>query len=568
MNLKIYSCFSAGLVFLGLVFTSAGLSSVVYEGSIVVEWEVWSFSSVLVSMSVVLDWMSLFFLGSVCLISGSVSKYSEYYMEGEVNLFRFMYILVMFVSSMGLMIVSPNMVSLLLGWDGLGLTSYALVIFYQSESSCNAGMLTVLMNRVGDVAILLSISLLFVGGCWDFYSNHSQMSSGAVLLVVLACMTKSAQMPFSAWLPAAMAAPTPVSALVHSSTLVTAGVYLAIRFSEVLTTSGVAKVLLGVSLMTMVMAGWGAMVETDIKKVVALSTLSQLGLMIVILSAGMKELAFFHLIMHAMFKSTLFLCMGVVIHGAGGTQDSRSVSGFNVSSPSLGVVLSATNLALCGFPFLGGFYSKDPILEYMFMSSSNFVVCAGSILGTGLTVGYSLRVLYLSSYGVSNLKAVSETSDMGEVVSKSITFLFGATLVSGFMLHWAVMPLMSPFYLSGVQKYYVLVVSVLVSLIVLRGMEESSSAGDRVSGVLKWLSSSMWFMALLSSKFVSEKAMFAGLSSVKSVDSGWLEYYGAQGGGQVFMPMSGALQKSQAGVVVGAYLVSGLLGVLLLVMVV
>jgi NADH-ubiquinone oxidoreductase chain 5 len=299
----------------------------------------------------------------VLLISGIVTYYSGDYMGHDTNLFRFLVILILFVVSMVLMIFSPNIISILLGWDGLGLVSYCLVIYYQNMKSLNAGLLTILSNRVGDVAILLRISWLFNYGAWNFFllEHMYRLNLGIIMgLVILAALTKSAQIPFSAWLPAAMAAPTPISALVHSSTLVTAGVYLLIRFSELV---GVRRVLYYLSVGTIFMSGFGANFEIDLKKIIALSTLRQLGVIIISLSLGIVELAFFHLLMHALFKSLLFLCAGVYIHGSGDKQDIRSLGGLIESAPLTTFYFLGCSLALCGFPYISGFYSKDIILE-------------------------------------------------------------------------------------------------------------------------------------------------------------------------------------------------------------
>lgn len=193
--------------------------------------------------------------------------------------------------------------------------------------------------------------------------QHLTIISGlwfVLFMVVLAAITKRAQIPFSAWLPAAIAAPTPVSALVHSSTLVTAGVYLIIRFNYIL---GANLILFYVGSITMFMAGLGANYEIDLKKIIALSTLSQLGVIILILSLGFRELAFFHLLTHALFKSLLFLCAGVFIHGAQDCQDIRLLGGTLLRTPVSSVFFICCSLSLCGFPFLSGFYSKDLILE-------------------------------------------------------------------------------------------------------------------------------------------------------------------------------------------------------------
>jgi len=189
---------------------------------------------------------------------------------------------------------------------------------------------------------------------------YAEELSLILILVILASLTKRAQIPFSAWLPAAIAAPTPISALVHSSTLVTAGVYLIIRFNEML---GMRRVLYYISVGTIFMSGLGANFETDLKKIIALSTLRQLGVIIIALSLGLVELAYFHLLMHALFKSLLFLCAGVYIHGYGDKQDIRTLGGVMESSPLTSFYFIGCSLALCGFPFISGFYSKDLILE-------------------------------------------------------------------------------------------------------------------------------------------------------------------------------------------------------------
>ena len=193
------------------------------------------------------------------------------------------------------------------------------MIYYQNEKSANAGILTALSNCIGYVAILLAIILLASRGGWNFYFytelfNNIEGCGIVGALVVLAAITKRAQIPFSAWLPAAMAAPTPVSALVQSSTLVTAGVYLLVRFRTAIEVSITQTVLLLLSRLTIFIAGLGANFEYDLKKIIALSTLRQLGVIIRILSLGNANLAFFHLLRHALFKALLFICAGVVIH--------------------------------------------------------------------------------------------------------------------------------------------------------------------------------------------------------------------------------------------------------------
>jgi len=245
-------------------------------------------------------------------------------------------------------------------------------------------------------------------------------------------MTKRAQIPFSAWLPAAIAAPTPVSSLVHSSTLVTAGVFLLIRFYPCLVNTGVLDLLLVLSIITILISGWGANFETDIKKIIALSTLSQLGLIIIILRIGLPDLAFFHLISHAIFKSTLFICGGTIIHISDGRQDRRHMRSLISRSPLLVSVFSIRNLALSGFPFLAGFYSKDLVLESFFGLNTNIFLQIVTVLATGMTLSYRLRRMFLGISNINNLKRVSELIDTNKIIIKSISILFLFRILIGF----------------------------------------------------------------------------------------------------------------------------------------
>jgi NADH-ubiquinone oxidoreductase chain 5 len=311
-----------------------------------------------------------------------------------------------------LLVLSPNLIRILLGWDGLGLVSYCLVIYYQNMKSAAAGILTVLSNRVGDVAILLCISWMFNFGSWNFFYLQYMYTRNELLfvlfLIVLAAMTKRAQIPFSAWLPAAIAAPTPVSALVHSSTLVTAGVYLLIRFHELV---GVRCSLLIVSVLTLLISGVGASFSIDLKKIIALSTLSQLGVIIITISLGLVELSYFHLIRHALFKSLLFLCAGVYIHSYGDIQDIRDIAGVGTIKPLTRLFFIGCSLSLCGFPFLSGFYSKDLILELFIELGVNRYLWGLVVIGTIRTFFYSTRLIYyifIKGLGLKKIYGIRE----------------------------------------------------------------------------------------------------------------------------------------------------------------
>nr|YP_003359517.1 NADH dehydrogenase subunit 5 [Gandalfus yunohana]ACC62351.1 NADH dehydrogenase subunit 5 [Gandalfus yunohana] len=525
------------MVFLGLSSIYCGVSAIskLSSGMVdVVEWEMMNLNSSYIVFTLVLDWVSLLFLCFVCLISSSVLYYSGSYMIEDKTYNRFMYIVLAFVGSMSMMVLSPNLISILLGWDGLGLVSYALVIYYQNEKSANAGMLTVLSNRVGDVAILLSIGLMSSLGGWNFlvYSNYMNDEwMWLKLFLVMAAMTKSAQIPFSAWLPAAMAAPTPVSALVHSSTLVTAGVYLMIRFSPALTSSSIQSGLLIISCLTMFMAGLGANFEYDLKKIIALSTLSQLGMMLSVLALGYPDLAFFHLLSHALFKALLFMCAGVVIHGVSGYQDIRcmgSLVGFMPLSVSF---MTIANLALCGFPFLAGFYSKDMILEVAFMSWVNFISLFLYILATGLTVMYTMRLIFYSLSGGFNLSSLNNISDEDSIMTNSMVMLGLGAIFGGAALSWFMFPEPYMVCMSDFMKSLVLVVSFLggAAGYIFNSMNIGYSLKSLNNYSFVVMMGSMWFMPFLSSYKNSELSFISGEILQKVGDKGWYEHFGGQG---------------------------------------
>nr|YP_010388311.1 NADH dehydrogenase subunit 5 [Blaesoxipha lapidosa]UPO69340.1 NADH dehydrogenase subunit 5 [Blaesoxipha lapidosa] len=512
---------------MGIIFISS-------DFSIFIEWEVVSLNSMSIVMTLLFDWMSLFFMSFVLMISSLVIFYSKEYMSSDYKINRFIMLVLMFVTSMMLLIISPNLISILLGWDGLGLVSYCLVIYFQNIKSYNAGMLTALSNRVGDVALLLAIAWMLNYGSWNYVFYLEVMKSDYVMLligmlVMLAAMTKSAQIPFSSWLPAAMAAPTPVSALVHSSTLVTAGVYLLIRFNVVLGSSWMSGVLLLVSGLTMFMAGLGANYEFDLKKIIALSTLSQLGLMMSILSMGYYKLAFFHLLTHALFKALLFMCAGAIIHNMNNCQDIRLMGGLSLIMPLTSSCFNVANLALCGMPFLAGFYSKDLILEMVSLSYINIFSFFLYFFSTGLTVCYSFRLTYYTMTGNSNFSSLNMLNDEGWVMLKSMMGLLILSIFGGSMLNWLIfsspMVVVLPYYLKLLTLFVCIIGGLSGYLISYFSFFFNKALNNYNSS---YFLGSMWFMPYISTYGIMNYPLFLGKMVVKSFDQGWSEYFGGQ----------------------------------------
>nr|UAJ48138.1 NADH dehydrogenase subunit 5 [Gromphadorhina portentosa] len=509
-----------------------------------IEWEIVSINGSSIVMTILLDWMSLMFMSFVFFISSLVIFYSDDYMHGDLNINRFIYLVLLFVGSMMFLVISPNMISILLGWDGLGLVSYCLVIYYQNVKSYNAGMLTALSNRIGDVALLMAIAWMLNFGSWnyifylDYFKNSIEMEVISVL-VVLAAMTKSAQIPFSSWLPAAMAAPTPVSALVHSSTLVTAGVYLLIRFSPALS-DWLSSFLLIISGLTMFMAGIGANFEYDLSKIIALSTLSQLGLMMSILSMGFAGLAFFHLLTHALFKALLFMCAGVVIHSMKDSQDIRFMGSLSLQMPLTSSCLMISNFALCGMPFLAGFYSKDLILEMVSLSNVNLLGYLLFYISTGLTVCYSFRLFYYVLCSELNLMSLYNLEEENKHMVSGMLGLLVMVIIGGSALSWISFPSPLLIILPLKLKLMVIFVSIIGGWI---GYELSMMkvntflASLSYNNVVGYLGT-MWYMPNISTYGVNYEPLALGYLTLKSFDFGWNEYFGGQGFYSMFMFLS------------------------------
>nr|APX40233.1 NADH dehydrogenase subunit 5 [Cryptocephalus tibialis] len=519
-----------------MVSLSTFLSSLLFlsiDYSLIIELNLLNFNSSSINMSILMDWMSMMFMSFVFFISSMVIFYSNEYMSEDFNLIRFIILIVLFVISMILLIISPNLISILLGWDGLGLVSYCLVIYYQNVKSFNAGMLTALTNRIGDVALLMAIAWMMNFGSWNYYFYLEVCSKDMCMnivgwLVILAAATKSAQIPFSSWLPAAMAAPTPVSSLVHSSTLVTAGVYLLIRFNFCFNYF-MLFMLLFMSSMTMFMSGLGANYEYDLKKIIALSTLSQLGLMMGILSLGEWRLAFFHLLTHALFKALLFMCAGLIIHSFMNSQDIRYLGGLIYQMPFTITLFTICNFSLSGLPFLSGFYSKDMMVEVLSMEYLNMFIYVIFYISVGLTVSYSVRLSYYSligDYKFISLSSMTESKGMLKAMGSVILFV----VFSGSMLMWILFStpyfIILPFFLKMMTLLMILLGGVLGYEVSKVSFNYSLSSNFHLA--IKQFLGSMWNMPFISTNVVSSLILKPGGVIIGLFDQGWMEFYGSK----------------------------------------
>ena len=410
-----------------------------------------------VNWSIKIDQLSAVMLVVVTLVSAIVHIYSIGYMSNDPHQPRFMSYLSLFTFAMLVLVTSDNFLQLFFGWEGVGLCSYFLIGFWFKKQSANAAAIKAfIVNRVGDFGFALGIFLVFyIFGTVNYeevfnqvflYKDSNINFLGLKLnsinlicfLLFIGAMGKSAQIFLHTWLPDAMEGPTPVSALIHAATMVTAGVFLVVRCSPIYEFSPtILNFVTIVGMTTALFAASVALVQNDIKKIIAYSTCSQLGYMFFATGVGAYNVAMFHLFTHAFFKALLFLGSGSVIHSLNDEQDIRNMGDIWKKMPFTWLAMIIGTLALTGFPLLSGFYSKDAIIEYAYLSQSNigYIATAVGIITALLTAIYSWRLIFKTFHGKFNNKDISKSKikESGLSITVPLGILILGSIFSGFL---------------------------------------------------------------------------------------------------------------------------------------
>ncbi len=455
-----------------LVTISALLSLIIFKDVILNSYEnnliifKWINSGSLdVNWSIKIDPVSSVMLVVVCSISSLVHIYSIGYMSHDPHKTRFMAYLSLFTFAMLILVTSDNFLQLFFGWEGVGVCSYFLIGFwFKKNSANNAAMKAFIVNRVGDLGFALGIFLIFyIFGTVNYDEVFNQIPSVSAagvtpflnreltylglnfkavdlicILLFIGAMGKSAQFILHTWLPDAMEGPTPVSALIHAATMVTAGVFLVVRCSPIFEYSQLAlNIVCLVGMTTAFFAATVALVQNDIKKIIAYSTCSQLGYMFFAAGVGAYNVAMFHLFTHAFFKALLFLGSGSVIHAFKDEQDIRNMGGVWKKLPYTWILMIIGTLALTGFPFLSGYYSKDAIIEFAYLKGNTFGYYAAliGIFTALLTAIYSWRLIFKTfhgSYGNTKLKFESLNESSFIMIIPLIILAIGS-IFAGFL---------------------------------------------------------------------------------------------------------------------------------------
>lgn len=397
-----------------------------------------------INLAFLIDPLSTTMLLVVTGVGLLIHIYSVGYMHGEEGFTRFFTYMNLFMVSMLLLVMGNNYLVLFIGWEGVGLCSYLLIgYYYEKISAGKAATKAFVVNRIGDAGFLLAIFLIFAHfGTLDYsavFSQASTLSTGMATAIALCLFVgaigKSAQVPLYTWLPDAMEGPTPVSALIHAATMVTAGVYMVVRNHVLFDMAPVALATVGIiGGITALFAATIGLVQNDIKRVLAYSTVSQLGYMFLACGVGAYTAAIFHLVTHAFFKALLFLSAGAVIHSLSGEQDIRKMGGLYKKIPMTHIVFLIGTLAIAGIPPLAGFWSKDEIMAHAFVHGY-FNLYLLAAIGAFLTSFYMFRLTYLTFYGQSRVEphVAKHIHESPPIMTVPLMILAGLAVVGGFL---------------------------------------------------------------------------------------------------------------------------------------